>query len=124
MNNELSFADVMNVTIEAVKKLASDDGTKKEQVLRRLESLKGSEMNMYIIDLSMMKIREIAQSAALNALGNDECVKSLKKIELIADNMHNVGLCLVRGINVDAVNLLYKNWEKFSRTLPGVESLE
>lgn len=109
MSKEINSIDLSQVVNDAMLIINEHfpECDAKKMVLQHLRILNGFEMNMYAITMAMMKIREEAQIEDSNKFNSDELLLSLKKIEIIADNMHNVGAFLAQGKACDAMSMLY-----------------
>lgn len=84
----------------------------KKNIIQHLRILNGFEMNMYAISMAMMKIREEAKIDDPDKCNTYNLLNSLKKIEIIADDMHNVGSFLARGAVCDAMSMLYEGFNE------------
>jgi hypothetical protein len=123
MNNKIdenNMAEVVNLATSIINEYFPECDAKK-MVLQHLRILNRFEMNMYAITMAMMKIRGEAQIDSSKKFNSDELLLSLEKIEIIADNMHNVGAFLARGKACDAMSMLYVDVDRMES--PKVEGV-
>ena len=109
--NEQNINEEINLAISIIKEKFPECDAKK-MIIQHLEIFNGFSMNMYAVSLAMMKIRVEARIDNLNKLNPNELLMSLKKIEVIADNMHNVGSFLASGTACDAMSMLYQGFDE------------
>ena len=116
MNKEINKNDMNEVASHAVSiiKKHFPECDAKQMIIQHLEIFSRFEMNMCAISLAMGNIRSLAQTGIGQYKNAEEHVEALKKIEVIADSLHNVGGFLIRGKDCDAMYLYRhgrdKNW--------------
>lgn len=111
--NENNMNEVANHAVSIINKHFSECEAK-QMLIKHLGIFKSFEMNMCAISLAMGNIRSLAQTGIGQYKKSEEYIEALKKIEVIADNLHNVGGFLIRGEDCDAMHLYLhgrdKNW--------------
>jgi len=106
---DLSIAAVQNYVFES-----ADNKMQAASVIRHLEAMKRFEMNLSVLSLAITNIRGLAQDSCRKDATVQDQIDSLKKIEAMADRLHNVPGFMLEGIECDALGLycngIDENW--------------
>lgn len=111
MIKNVTLNEVIDLSIAAVQNYGGESEEGKKQtasVIRHLESMRRFEMNLSVLSLAIMNIRGLAQDGCRKDATVQDQIDSLKKIESMADRLHNVPGFMLGGVECDAL-YLYRN---------------